>query len=187
MYLFLFHVSSGTVDIDMIDQRLGSANEFGIWHNRLDANPILDLPGKKCYDWYRQQANVRIPQLPPCPCTFNQATLDKRFFVDYSGTVAIRSNQTICAYSIPVIISRWVQQCCYTDSPGGGKVLVLGPREGGGPFLIGLQGSPGISDLKAHDYCCNSSLCALYYQRRPSRNCNGFSLRRRGKGFYWYK
>jgi len=167
----------------MIDQRNGNANQPGVWFLRLDANPVLGSPGRNCYNWYRQQANVRIPQLTPCPCTFNQATLDKRFFVDYNRTVSFRSNQTICAYSIPVIISRWVQQCCYTDSPGGGKVLAQGPREGGGPFLIGLQGFPGISDLRAHDYCCNSSLCALYYQRRPSRNCSGFSLRRRGKGF----
>ena len=63
-------------------------------------------------------------------------------------------------------------------------MLALLPPEAGGPFLIGLAGFPGISDLQGHDYCCNSSLCALYYQRRPTRNCVGYTLRRRGKNVY---
>ena len=169
--------------MDMIDQQNGTASQTGMWFFRLDANPVVDVPVKKCHDWYKQQVNVSIPRLPPCPCTFNQATLDKRFFVDYSKTMAIRSNRTICAYSAPLLTNHWVQQCCYTDSPGGAKVLVLGPPEGGGPFLVRRFGLPGIADVQAHDYCCNSSLCALYYRRRPSRNCSGFSLRHRGKGF----
>lgn len=165
--------------MDMIDQQLGSTNRTGVWFFRLDVNPVLDLPAKRCYDWYKQQANVTIPTLPPCPCQFNQAVLDKRFFVDYSKKWAVRSNQTVCAY--PLVTSGWVQQCCYTEIPGSGKLLALGVPEGGSPFLIKQIGYPGITELQARDYCCRSSLCGLYYRLRPSQTCAGYTLRQRGK------
>ena len=180
--LFFLYISSGTIDVDNLDQRIGNTNEAGKWFFRLDVNPVLGLPGKKCYEWLNNQAGIRIPvSLPPCPCQFNQATLDKRFYVDINRTLAKRSNNTICAYSLPLATSRWVQQCCYTEVAGGGRLPAYGQPEGGSPFLIPLVGLPGISDLQAHEYCCRTPLCNLFYQRRPSRDCTGYSLRRRGK------
>ena len=182
-FCFFFHtyISSGTIDVDNLDQRVGNRNEAGKWFFRLDVNPVLDLPSKKCSEWFNKQAGITIPVLTPCPCQFNQATLDKRFYVDYNRTLAKRSNDTICAYSIPLVTSRWVQQCCYTEEAGGGWRPVYGPTQGGSPFLIPLAGLPGISDLQAHEYCCQTPLCNLFYQRRPSRDCTGYTLRRRGK------
>lgn len=171
--------------MDTLDALPGTAtNRLGRWFYRLDENtPFQDLSRRTCSEWIRQQFNVRRPTtLPACPCRYNQATLDKRFFVDYNGTVAIRNNGTICAYSIPTVASRWAQQCCYKDISGGGKVLSRGPPEGGSPFLIPLPGAPGISDFEGRDACCNtSSFCSLYYQLRPSRSCSGYILRRRGE------
>lgn len=180
-FFFFSYISSGTVEADTIDQRLGNSNRHGVWFFRLDISPVLDLPAKKCYTWLRQQGLIRVPQLRPCPCTFNQAIADKYFFVDYNQIIAGRSNLTTCAYSLPYLTSRWAQQCCYTDRAGVGKVLTTGQPESGSPFLVGIQGLPIITDLEAHAYCCNSSLCALYYQRRPSDTCSGYNSRRRGK------
>lgn len=176
--LFLY-ISSGTADIHTIDQRIGNSNVPGVWHFRLENNPILDLPSKKCNDWVRQQRTVTIPPLTECPCQFNQAVLDKRYLIDYDRKLVERSNTTICAYSIPVAGSRWVQLCCYTS----GGVLSVGPKEGGGPFLLPSSFVPGISDAEGHKYCCNSSQCGSYYQHRPSDVCSDYVLRRRGKNF----
>lgn len=171
--------------MDTLDALPGTAtNRLGRWFYRLDENsPFQDLSSRTCAEWMRQPFNVqRLLALPACPCQFNQATLDKRFFVDYNGTLATRNNGTICAYSIPAVTSRWSQQCCYTDIPGGGKVLSLGPPEGGSPVLIPFPGAPGLSDFEGRDACCNtSSLCPFYYRLRPSRNCLGYMLRRRGE------
>lgn len=101
--------------------------------------------------------------------------------MDYNQIIAGRSNLTTCAYSLPYLTSRWAQQCCYTDRAGVGRVLTTGQPESGSPFLVGIQGLPIITDLEAQAYCCNSSLCALYYQRRPSDTCSGYNSRRRGK------
>lgn len=177
---FRFNFSSGTVEADTIDERLGNTNRHGVWFFRLDNSSVLDLPAKKCYTWVRQQGLLNVPEMRPCPCTFNQAVADKIFYVDYGQKIAGRSSLTICAYSLPYLVSRWAQQCCYTERPGVGRVLTLGQPEGGSPFLIGVPGLPLISDLEAHDYCCNSSLCALYYQRRPSDTCSDYNNRRRG-------
>ena len=177
---FLFNFSSGTIEADTVDERLGNTNRHGVWFFRLDNSSVLDLPAKKCYTWVRQQGLLKVPQMRPCPCTFDQAVADKIFYVDYGQKIAGRSSQTICAYSLPYLVSRWAQQCCYTELPGVGRILTLGQPEGGSPFLIGVPDLPLISDLEAHDYCCNSSLCALYYQRRPSDTCSGYNSRRRG-------
>ncbi|XP_078352256.1 mucin-like protein, partial [Oculina patagonica] len=172
---------SGTVEADTVDERLGNTNRHGVWFFRSDISPVLDLPAKKCYTWFRQQAQVSVPQVQPsCPCTFNQAIADKRFFVDYNQRIAGRNNLTICAYSVPFTASRWAQQCCYTLRPGVGRVLTLGQTQGGTGYLIGVPGIPIITDLEAHGYCCNSSLCALYYQRRQSDDCDDYVPRRRG-------
>lgn len=179
---FLFNFSAGTIDADTVDQRLGNTNRHGVWFFRLDNNTALDLPAKKCYTWSRQQGIIIAPEIRPCPCTFNQAVADKQFYVDYGQKIAWRSSQTICAYSLPSLVSRWAQQCCYTQVPGAGRVLTLGQPEGGSPFLIGVPGLPLISDVEAHQYCCNSSsLCGLYYQRRPSDDCSEYNTRRSGK------
>ena len=171
--------------MDTLDALPGTAtNRLGRWFYRLDENsPFQDLSSRTCAEWIRQQFNVQRPlTLPACPCQFNQATLDKRFFVDYNGTLATRNNGTICAYSIPAVTSRWSQQCCYKDIPGRGKVLFRGPPEGGSPFLIPFTGAPGLSDFEGRDACCNtSSLCSFYYLLRPSRSCSGYMLRRRGE------
>lgn len=174
---------SGTAQIQRIDQLIGNSNRPGVWFFRLERNPILSLAGKKCNEWSGQPTSAIIPTLLPCPCRFSQAAQDKRFYVDYSQTVSKRSNGTVCAYSFPSTSNRWVQQCCYTDIPGVGKVLTLGPPEGGGPFLTVLPGFPEISDSDGHEFCCSSSQCSLYYSRRPSRDCTGYRLRRRGLVF----
>ena len=179
-----FSPSSGTVHIQNVDQMMGNTNLTGVWFFRLERNAILSSAGKKCNEWFRQQNRVTIPALPPCPCLFGQATLDKRYFVDYNQTVSKRGNGTICAYSVPSRWSRWVQQCCYTDLPSGGKVLSLSPPESGGAYLIAPPVSPLISDADGHEFCCSSSQCSLYYSRRPSRSCIGYTLRRRGKSFH---
>lgn len=149
----------------------------------MDVNPVLDLPAKKCYTWTRQQANIRVPRIRPCPCTFDQAIADKNFYVDYNQKIAGRGNLTTCAYSVPYITSRWAQQCCYTERPGAGRVLAIGQPEGGTPFLIGISGLPIITDLEAHQFCCSSSLCARYYQLRPSDTCSRYDNRREGRAF----
>ena len=178
---FSFNFSSGTVEADTIDERLGNTNRRGVWFFRLDNNTVLDLPAKKCYTWRRLQGGITVPELRPCPCTLNQAVADKKFYVDYGQKIARRSNQTICAYSLLSLVSRWAQQCCYTEVPGAGRVLTLGQPEGGSPFLIGVPGFPLISDVEAREFCCNSSLCGLYYQLRPSDDCSGYNSRRSGK------
>ena len=179
---FLLNLSAGTVEADAVDERPGNTNRHGVWFFRLDNSSVLDLPAKKCYTWIRQQGVISAPELRPCPCTFNQAVADKRFYVDYGQKIAGRSSLTICAYSLPYLVSRWVQQCCYTELPGVGRVLTLGQREAGSPFLLGVNNLPLISDVEAHHYCCNSSsLCGLYYQRRPSDDCSEYNSRRSGK------
>lgn len=167
----------------MVDERLGNTNQRGVWFFRLDVNPVLDLPAKKCYTWIQQQANIQVPAVRPCPCTLDQAVADKNFYVDYNQKIAGRSKLTTCAYSVPSPTSRWAQQCCYTEIPGSGNVLSIGPTEGGTPFLIGMRGLPIITDLEAHGYCCNASLCARYYELRPSDTCSRYSSRREGEPF----
>ena len=178
---FLFNFSAGTVEADTIDERLGNTNRRGVWFFRLDNSSVLDLPAKKCYTWIRQQGTLSAPEIRPCPCTLNQAVADKKFYVDYGQKIAWRSSQTVCAYSLPSLVHRWAQQCCYTDVPGTGRVLTLGQPEAGSMFLVGVLGLPLISDVEAHRYCCNSSLCGLYYQRRPSDDCSDYNSRRSGK------
>ena len=178
---FLFNFSAGTVEADTIDERLGNTNRRGVWFFRLDNSSVLDLPAKKCYTWIRQQGTLSAPEIRPCPCTLNQAVADKKFYVDYGQKIAWRSSQTVCAYSLPSLVHRWAQQCCYTDVPGTGRVLTLGQPEAGSMFLVGVPGLPLISDVEAHRYCCNSSLCGLYYQRRPSDDCSDYNSRRSGK------
>lgn len=163
---------------------MGNTNLTGVWFFRLEMNSILSLAGKKCNEWSRQRTGRISPTLPPCPCLFGQATLDKRYFVDYNQTVSKRGNGTICAYSLLSGSRRWVQQCCYTELPSGGKVLSSSPPESGGPYLIALPGSPLISDADGHEFCCSSSQCPLYYSLRPPRSCFGYTLRRRGKSFH---
>lgn len=182
--VFFFSPSSGTVNIQNIDEMMGNTNLTGVWFFRLEMNSILSSAGKKCNEWSRQRTGRISPTLPPCPCLFGQATLDKRYFVDYNQTVSKRGNGTICAYSLPSGSRRWVQQCCYTDLPSGGKVLSLSPPESGGPYLIALPGSPLISDADGHEFCCSSSQCSLYYSLRRPRSCIGYTLRRRGKSFH---
>ncbi|KAJ7375627.1 Protein GPR15L [Desmophyllum pertusum] len=166
----------------LLTKRLGNTNSHGLWFFRLENSSVLDLPAKKCYTWSSQQASITIPRIRPCPCTFNQAIADKLFYVDYNQIVAGRSNLTTCAYSLPFRTSAWVQQCCYTERPGVGKVLTTGQPEGGSPFLMGIPGLPFmITDLEAHAYCCNSFLCDIYYQHRPSDTCSRYNSRRRGK------
>ena len=118
---FLSNFSAGTIEADTIDQRIGNTNSRGVWFFRLDNNTILDLPAKKCYTWIRQQGTLSAPEIRPCPCTLDQAIADKQFYVDYGQKIAWRSNQTICAYSLPSLVSRWAQQCCYTDATGSWK------------------------------------------------------------------
>ena len=161
---FLFNFSAGTVEADTIDERLGNTNRRGVWFFRLDNSSVLDLPAKKCYTWIRQQGTLSAPEIRPCPCTLNQAVADKKFYVDYGQKIAWRSSQTVCAYSLPSLVHRWAQQCCYTDVPGTGRVLTLGQPEAGITFLVGVPGLPLISDVEAHGYCCNSSLCGLYHR-----------------------
>ena len=179
----IFDSRSGTPELDSIDQRLGNTNLNGVWFFRLDANPIGDSPAKKCYKWYHLQEHVTIPWLPPCPCHISQALVDKRFFV--GQIVPNRSPDAICAYTRPVIEGHWVQQCCYARRLLYGRILTTGNPDGGSPFIYRSQKIPGfVADTEAYEYCCKqSTLCALYYNRRPSQTCAGYRRRRRGEYF----
>ena len=112
----------------------------------------------------------------PCPCTFNQAFLSG-FYSFHSWTPT-----SICFVAI---FPGWFgdqTKCCYAQTffffgLSGGSLL-LGPPSGGAahryhPWINGLE--HWRLDIVPFQHCCvDSSLCHLYFERRPSIGCFNF-------------
>ena len=143
-------------------------------------NPCIAIT--LCLQWYKNDTlNEGLFPLwtqfsSPCPCTFDQAFL--------SGIYSFHSRTPTSICFAAIFPGRFGEQtkCCYAQTLfffglSGGSLL-LGPPLGGTahryhPWINGLE--HWRSDIVPFQHCCvDSSLCHLYFERRPSIDCSNF-------------
>ncbi|XP_031574157.1 mucin-like protein isoform X2 [Actinia tenebrosa] len=123
-----------------------------------------------CKSWFKMQPDPRpyLEYLEPCPCTFFQARWDERFNVEEDW----RGKSKICAYSTFTSKDGWQQECCYSNDWRSNGALIVGHPGGGGALRENYETNEVNN---AYDWCCaQSTMCHLYYQRRPSDDCKQY-------------
>jgi len=127
---------------------------------------------------------VTAIDLPRCPCLLFQALFDSRFFGYFFDSLP----DNLCFYSIfpPFIFGSEVegfvfQKCCYSKTFFG--ALVVDDVGAGSAELFNTRLPDGIlDDIAAKQVCCyGSPNCDKFYSVRPSQDCTGYGLLRRGK------
>ncbi|KAJ8038622.1 Sushi domain-containing protein 2 [Holothuria leucospilota] len=131
----------------------------------------------QCFRWY---ALLKIPNdsdLPPCPCTSDQARSDRgNFEKDENPSLSsFHPGASICYRSINNGFLG--QQCCYGSD---GNILV-GPPGGGTADAIAPDGASFstlahfVIDVVPFYACCRwSNNCDTYYAFRPSHDCTDY-------------
>ena len=158
-------------DYFIIDQIQGNTGYSGKWYFNFTSSEATN-PYRLCYKWSHEQTrSYYIPSSLSCPCTYQQALLDWRFWFGYFWGVSSRPHCATLLFSQ----QQRTTECCY-DSEGS---LIIGPN-GGGSYL---QYSPlfnyqqyFMADSLPYEYCCiQSKLCQLYFEHRPSSDCYQYS------------
>ncbi|CAH2254962.1 fibrillin-1-like isoform X1 [Pelobates cultripes] len=165
---------------------LGNTNRIGLWAFRLDA-PLniskIDYH-KKCWEWYNSEPesftwNVNIPS---CPCVKPQVAKDVSFIPDIMSISSIdmirnlrslQGNGTTFQSTLPN--QNFAGRRCVYDSDGYLKTGITDR------YFIYDSSIKRIEDhidkdLLPFQWCCvNTTLCHLYYDKRPLDNCANYS------------
>ena len=160
-------------DFFTIDDVVGNSRLPGVWYFNY-TSPESDMNSEQlCLQWSKRQSLVTtsfdtVPSA--CPCTRRQARRDWRFWFAHFWGLSSRPN---CA---TLLFSRQQStvECCYDDDGS----LIVGANDGGSYllynplfyFLDHVQ-----EDSFPYRYCCvESKRCQVYYEHRPSDDCNGY-------------
>ena len=171
---FMYILRSGTVNIEGIDELPGNTNITGKWFFRLEKSTGQLNAKQKCINWFKEQPDPRhyTSYLEPCPCSFRQARMDERFSFNW------REWPKLCAYSSFPSVDGWGQECCYsTDWTSWGALILHYPACGSSHMYHKFTASEKhkLNDVFGYEQCCmKSSLCDLYYKRRPVDDCKEF-------------
>ncbi|XP_031570637.1 uncharacterized protein LOC116304951 isoform X2 [Actinia tenebrosa] len=112
-----------------------------------------------------------LEYLEPCPCTFFQARWDERFMVQDDW----RDKSRVCAYSTFTSIDGWQQKCCYFNDWRSNGALIVGHPGGGSALREKYDKNPISNENRFYEWCCvQTTMCHLYYQRRPSDDCKQY-------------
>ncbi|PIK57233.1 hypothetical protein BSL78_05870 [Apostichopus japonicus] len=124
-----------------------------------------------CSSWLR---SANVGDLPPCPCTDQQAAADRSFEPDENPSLEYYHPGASSCYRSGSGGSG--QQCCYGSD---GNILV-GPPGGG---TVDAYAPGGIGGTLKHFWfdvlpfiaCCKlTSQCETYYKFRPSDDCSDY-------------
>ena len=171
---FMYILRSGTVNIEGIDELPGNTNITGKWFFRLEKSTGQLNAKQKCINWFKEQPDPRhyTSYLEPCPCSFRQARMDERFSFNW------REWPRLCAYSSFPSVDGWGQECCYsTDWTSWGAQILDYPGCGSSHMYHKFTASEKhkLNDVFGYEQCCvQSSLCDLYYKRRPVDDCRKY-------------
>lgn len=158
-------------DFFIINDIRGNTGRNAEWYFNFTSRENTN-PYRLCRRWSHEQiGSYYVPSSLSCPCTYQQALLDWRFWFGYFWGV---SSQPHCATFL-FSQRQSTTECCY-DSNG---TLIVGPNGGGSYFQYNPLFYYQQHFLKDHlpfEYCCiESRLCQLYYNHRPSSDCNSYS------------
>ncbi|XP_013409259.1 protein mesh-like isoform X1 [Lingula anatina] len=169
------------------------------WESIISALKVYrkDIAGSVCRSWFAKDRDVPLPgDLPPCPCTLQQALRDRgRYGPDptcyqgssYAYNCELNPGAEHCVISSGCSQSGGATQCCYD---GKGRLLNVADWEIGGGTLDRAHMtcshphqvpyvSHFVNDVAPQHFCClwseSQDLCrSTYFRRRPSRDCKGY-------------
>ena len=139
----------------------------------------VDVTGSRaqCLSWYASQPDPATwtHRLPPCPCLLGQAQADSRFHI-------LSSNQSrLCFQSVVPIAGGSSVKCCYRNQLPGRGAFLDGPPDGGHAVRFSaLSHEPVIvasEESQPLVWCCQNetTLCPLFWEKRPSVSCAGYT------------
>ncbi|CAF1385731.1 unnamed protein product, partial [Rotaria magnacalcarata] len=152
-----------------------------------------------CETWYWKQYtdilfkrsdNLTTVKRNPCPCSYQQALSDFRFYQLNSENRYEKSNRISCFFPSSVFVQQassaksYQQTCCYDTSVG--SLITSGQFAGSVLDNAALESlrysSSQPQRIIERDYCCivsNGTVdwttwCNLYYELRPPSTCDGY-------------
>ncbi|CAF3337216.1 unnamed protein product [Rotaria socialis] len=152
-----------------------------------------------CEIWYWQQHtdilfkrsdNLTAVKRNPCPCSYQQALSDFRFYQLNNENRYEQSNRISCFFPASSFVQQassaksYQQSCCYDTSVG--SLITSGQFAGSvldAAAIESLRYSSGQPQrIKERDECCIvsngtvdwSTWCNLYYELRPPSTCDGY-------------
>lgn len=154
---------------------------------RIENSTGVESSDFNCFLWYLKQPDPNdFPSSPlPCPCTFEQATIDNRYI-----SVEATFPYTQCFYTLRSVGMRGRRCCYYKDAKRLGALIVGYPY--GGTIdqyhMVENKDRHEESDLPGFRYCCLNArykkiACPKYYKKRPSEGCEDYTPPRQGTKF----
>ncbi|CAH1258735.1 SUSD2 [Branchiostoma lanceolatum] len=150
---------------------------------------------ERCVAWREQEKEMPdfVPDMPPCPCTLEQALADTgRFQMDPGCSLSLGSTCTYhpgavhCVRSVAASPDGAGQQCCYaadgrelfTGDTAGGSTPDRGHAFGAPPYRVPPRVpdfSHWLLDVVTFYYCCLwSDNCDVYFELRPTDDCSRY-------------
>ena len=161
-----------TGDYFIIDEIPGNTGQNGEWYFNFTSSEAAN-PSRLCHKWSQDHTKFRPYLLGnlSCPCTYEQALLDWRFWFGYFWGV---SSMQHCATFVFSQLQGTVE-CCY-DFDGS---LIVDSRYGGSFFrynpLFYYQ-QHLLDDRQPRQHCCiDSNLCQLYHLHRLPSQCSQYN------------
>jgi fibulin 1/2 len=143
---------------------------------QLSNNDSVCVSSSSCLSWYFndiKQEELSLAWnffLPPCPCTLFQVQWD----FQYQWQSAIETS--VCYVSVFESVNGAQTECCYSSTVGS---LLIGPSQGGTANRYHTSVYPVLhyllDEVPYVDCCVKMDACHLYYERRPSQTCFGYS------------
>eukprot|EP00058_Branchiostoma_floridae_P018259 XP_002603748.1 hypothetical protein BRAFLDRAFT_97609 [Branchiostoma floridae] len=195
---------TGKIRVSGFTQQEGVPNIRALWSNvhalawqfeELFYQDPVTWSTQRCMAWREAEKDLPnfVPDMPPCPCTLQQALVDTgRFQLDTGCALSLGSTCTYhpgavhCVRSIAASPDGAGQQCCYaadgrelfTGDTAGGSTPDRGHVFGAPPYRVPPRVpsySHWIHDVTTFYYCCLwSDNCDVYFELRPTDDCTRY-------------
>ncbi|XP_078588800.1 sushi domain-containing protein 2-like [Branchiostoma floridae x Branchiostoma japonicum] len=195
---------TGKIRVSGFTEQEGVPNIRALWSNvhalawqfeELFYQDPVTWSTQRCMAWREAEKELPnfVPDMPPCPCTLQQALVDTgRFQLDTGCALSLGSTCTYhpgavhCVRSIAASPDGAGQQCCYaadgrelfTGDTAGGSTPDRGHVFGAPPYRVPPRVpsySHWIHDVTTFYYCCLwSDNCDVYFELRPTDDCTRY-------------
>ena len=156
-----------------MDTLQGNTRLTGEWYFNFTSVEATN-PNRLCRKWSQDHIKFRpyFPISMSCPCTYEQALLDWRFWFGYFWGISSMPHCATLVFSPPN--TAYTIECCY-DYDGS---LIVDSRYSGSYFRYNPlfhYRQHVLDDRQPHEHCCiESNLCQLYHLYRPPSQCSQY-------------